>query len=190
MDLVILASGFGRRFKGNKLLYELADKPLFLYTVEKAVEVGFESIIFVTQYDQIIAKLSDYNIKTVKNLNPEKGISYSIKLGLDNLSSNCENVMFMVCDQPFLKVRSLRCFITKYLGSNKNIGCYSYQNNMYNPVIFNQKYFAELKEIEGDVGGKKVLKKHLDDVMLFEVEKEEILDIDIKDDLDKFQKLQ
>ena len=50
---------------------------------------------------------------------------------------------------------------------------------MKNPVIFSPKYEKELLLLKGDVGGKKVVKKHLDDVFLYEVDnKEELEDFD------------
>ena len=47
-----------------------------------------------------------------------------------------------------------------------------------NPVIFAYKYYEELKKLEGDVGGKCVLKKHLDDVQMFEMPASELKDLD------------
>ena len=49
---------------------------------------------------------------------------------------------------------------------------------MGNPVIFAYKYYEELKKLEGDVGGKCVLKKHLDDVQMFEMSASELKDLD------------
>ena len=40
------------------------------------------------------------------------------------------------------------------------------------------KYYEELKKLEGDVGGKCVLKKHLDDVQMFEMPASELKDLD------------
>lgn len=45
-------------------------------------------------------------------------------------------------------------------------------------MIFAYKYYEELKKLEGDVGGKCVLKKHLDDVQMFEMPASELKDLD------------
>ena len=48
ISLIILASGFSRRFVSNKLLYEFHGKKLIEYAFDKAV--FFSDVIVVTQY--------------------------------------------------------------------------------------------------------------------------------------------
>lgn len=51
-----------------------------------------------------------------------------------------------------------------------------------NPVIFHQKYVEELLELTGDIGGKRVLKHHLEDGFYYEVSNEgELRDLDRKE---------
>ena len=48
ISLIILASGFSRRFVSNKLLYEFHGKKLIEYAFDKAS--AFLDVIVVTQY--------------------------------------------------------------------------------------------------------------------------------------------
>ena len=43
---------------------------------------------------------------------------------------------------------------------------------------YSERNYEELKKLEGDVGGKCVLKKHLDDVQMFEMPASELKDLD------------
>ena len=53
-----------------------------------------------------------------------------------------------------------------------------------NPAWFSKPYFSELKELSGDRGGKKVLKRHWESVIPFRVEAAwELKDLDRKEDL-------
>ena len=94
LSVIVLASGNSKRFKGNKLLYEIDGKPMYLYTVEKLINLKKKckyigEIIFVTKYQKIINDLKNKDIKVVKNKNSEFGISQSIKLGVSNSNNNC-----------------------------------------------------------------------------------------------------
>lgn len=86
--------------------------------------------------------------------------------------------MFAVADQPYLTVDSVKNMILCWQNSDKGIVTSSHGERMGNPVIFSAKYYEELKNLEGDVGGKFVLKKHLDDVQMFEMPAPELKDLD------------
>lgn len=48
ISLIILASGFSRRFVSNKLLYEFHGKKLIEYALDKGQ--AFSDVVVVTQY--------------------------------------------------------------------------------------------------------------------------------------------
>lgn len=86
--------------------------------------------------------------------------------------------MFAVADQPYLTRESLENMVETWEVSKKGILVSENAGRMGNPVIFAYKYYEELKKLEGDVGGKCVLKKHLDDVQMFEMSASELKDLD------------
>lgn len=47
-----------------------------------------------------------------------------------------------------------------------------------NPVSFDRTYFPELMELTDDIGGKRVMNCHLEDVAWFDVSLKELMDID------------
>ena len=66
-----------------------------------------------------------------------------------------------------------------YLKSGKGIGCID-RGGPKNPCVFGEQYFPELRSLSGDVGGKKVLCRHPEDVYRQKAEKEEVWDMDEK----------
>ena len=166
-----------------------------------------ENIVLVTQYEEIRQKVEKCftGIYVVRNPHPEQGISSSIRLGVEkvlNLEKDCgkqcrknykknygepghyrenqdeEGCMFAVADQPYLTAWSLRKMIQCWKDSDKGIVVSSHGERLGNPVIFARKYYEELSRLEGDVGGKQVIKKHLDDVQMFEMPEPELKDLD------------
>ena len=83
-------------------------------------------------------------------------------------------------------MESLERLVNDYLNEEEKIACLSYEGEMGNPVVFHPDYKKELLALTGDVGGKKVVKRHMEEVFLVEVkQKRELFDIDEKQDVEK-----
>lgn len=71
--------------------------------------------------------------------------------------------------------------IRQWKASGKGLGALAYHGEIGNPVVFAEKYRKELMGLTGDKGGKRVVKRHMDDLYLMEVEDaEELRDLDTK----------
>lgn len=189
--LVILAAGNSRRFQGNKLLHSLDGKPMYEYLAEQVglLPAGtFSEKIVVTQYEEIRQNMESRGFTVIENKEPDLGISHSIHLAVEYLKKMWaaeENAMsraicFAVCDQPFLKSETILRLVDGFKKSKKGIGCLCHQGDLGNPAIFSEEYLEELLALRGDVGGKRVVRRHPEDLFLLEVEDGmELQDIDI-----------
>jgi molybdenum cofactor cytidylyltransferase len=183
INLILLASGNSNRFQGNKLLTIVNNKPMYMNVVEKSLKANFNKIILVTQYEQIKIDLLRKPIQVVMNENSKLGISHSIKLGIQ-MDMEADAYMFMVCDQPFITLVSIETLIDRFMKSHKGMACVEYKGNFGNPTLFLKKYKKELLSLRGDVGGKAVMKKHLNDLEIVSIINEaEIMDIDTREEL-------
>lgn len=186
IHFALLAAGKSLRYGiEDKLLEEIEGKPLLSIMVNKISGIKKEwkgCTVLVTSEDKSCL-YRDYGICIV-NRYPEYGISHSISLALECIQ-NCpewskgDAVCFCVCDQPFLKKSTLTSMLEGYCKSGKGIGCI-WNNGPKNPCVFREEYFAEMKKLSGDQGGKKILKEHLDDVYWYSARKEEVWDMDEK----------
>ena len=194
--MIMLAAGNSRRFGANKLLYEVDGIPMYrhvlgqLIQVKRQLEEGLNRTYtgnlpdikcrsaVVTQYDSIAETAVEQGIQVLYNPHPEKGISSSLKIGL-NANLDADAVLFTVSDQPWLTCDTICKLIQTFLDSGKEIACISCQGKMGNPCIFSKKYYEELLSLEGDKGGKRVIMKHLEDTCIYEVnDARELEDID------------
>lgn len=184
INLILLAAGNSKRFNGNKLLTKFNNKKLYMHTLEKLKDIkGLTKIIIVTQYDEIMSKSIELGFDVILNQESNLGISNSIILGI-NMDKTADGYMFMVCDQPFIKVENINKLIYEFKNSNKGICSIGYKDILGNPNIFSSKYLDELLTLKGDVGGKHILKKHIDDLKIVQIEdEEELKDIDTRTDL-------
>ena len=186
--LIMLAAGNSRRFGSNKLLFPVDGRPMYQITLDRLKQIKadlsqeFEcKVIVVTQYEEIRKYASEEEIQVLINPHPEKGISFSIQIGLRE-HQDADACLFAVSDQPWMTTRTIENMIRAFLRSGKGIGCpaFGQEGKTGNPCIFKKTYYRELMELEGDTGGKKVIRQHLDDTFVYELKDEKQLeDIDV-----------
>ena len=187
LGIVLLGAGNSKRFGGRKQFYEIEGEMMYLKMIRKLNRIPNTECVLVTQFEEMKDQVKGFEI--VINHNPEDGISHSISLGIKALLEKREplsGMLFAVCDQPYLKIESIERLVKEYRRSCKKIACLSYKETMGNPVIFHLDYVDELLSLTGDIGGKKVVKKHMTEVLFVEVKEEkELFDIDYKQDIEK-----
>ncbi|MEY8352406.1 nucleotidyltransferase family protein [Lachnospiraceae bacterium 54-53] len=186
LALILLAAGDSRRFNGNKLLHELSGKPMYRYIleeVEKLPEAFFDRKLVITQYREIMDFTEALGYEAVENKESSLGISHSIHLALKALGDENTDYCFAVCDQPYLKACTIEELVKGWRDSGKGIGCLCNMGELGNPAIFSNSYRRELFGLTGDVGGKRVIRKHIGDLYLHEVSDGlELVDIDVRKD--------
>lgn len=184
--VVVLAAGQGLRFGGGKLLADVEGRPLYRHLFDTLAELPDVWKVVVTGEKAIMEDAAKRGMAVVKNTQPERGSSRSMKLGLkaclDTLP-NLRGVLFTVCDQPRLTAGT---FVRLLRTAEQNPGRIvraSAGGRGGNPVVWDAAYAGELLAATGDRGGRPVMEKHAEEIILVEIEKEELHDIDRKADL-------
>lgn len=145
--------------------------------------------IVVTQYEEIREAAQQAGLGCRINKEPELGISLSIRLGVEAVEELSKGgtqdaILFVVCDQPELTEEVFYGLIRSYEASSKRIACVADGERLGNPVIFESAYWEELKSLCEEQGGKTVLKRHREDVELYQVKDgKKLRDIDCLWDL-------
>lgn len=186
LAVILLAAGNSSRFHSNKLLTMVNGIPMYQHTIQWAAELNADLTVVVTQYEEMAKALSQKEFMVQKNSQSQRGISFSIRLGLTACleKGGFDGYLFSVCDQPYLTLESVRTLIRCWQISSKGIACLSWKNQLGNPVIFDKKYVPELLALKGDVGGKAILKRNPHDVCLVPaLFPRELFDIDRTADL-------
>ena len=189
--IVILAAGNSSRLGRPKQLLEYKDSTLLKNTIHEASLVPNSTIIVVTgsNTELIENDLNSAQIKTCFNSEWESGIATSIAKGLKELlisCPDCENCIFAVCDQPHITSHIFKGLIQQYQNNEKGIVASAYAETLGTPVLFNEKYFDELFELEGHEGAKKIINRFIGDVIAVSFEKGNI-DIDTIEDYKKLR---
>ena len=180
---LLMAAGNAERFGENKLLCAAIDgRSLIEHALDTIPRECFARTLVVTQYPEITALAKERGFETLQNEHPERGQSETIRLGTRALS-DCDAICFMVADQPLLRCETLAREVNFFSSHREHIVALGHNGARGNPCLFPARFFPELFALEGDVGGSAVIKKHPDDLLLFEAPEEEMRDVDTKEAL-------
>ncbi len=163
--ILFLASGSSRRFGANKLLHPLEGKPMYrhgLETLRKLVSRRQDcTLTVVSRYPEIRQFAAERGIRAVDSPDSEKGVSHTIRAGLEALGTVEEGdfLLFVVADQPWLTGASVERLLDQATPDTEG-ACLAWGDRPGNPALFSWKLLPELLALEGDTGGRKVLKRH------------------------------
>lgn len=187
---IILASGFSNRMGKDKLLLKIDETYLIEKVIEEVVLSKLGEVILIYRREEVKNIGTKYGLKTIYNDTAHLGQSEAVKLGVKNSNPYTNGYMFFVGDQPFIDVNTINILIDKFLHSPNHIILPIYGGRKGNPVTFPSKLKEELLALEGDSGGRKVIRDNpqlVKDVSFSNSIKG--MDIDNVEDLMKLKKL-
>ena len=186
MNGIILASGFSRRMGKNKLLMKIGEETILEKVIKEIKKSNISNIILVAREDNIINLGIKEKLKVVINDNAIYGQSNAIKLGLTKADLD-KNFMFFCGDQPFIDSFSINKLVESSLNFKDNIIMPKVKDKIGSPIIFPNYLKFQLDKLEGDVGGREVIKNNKDRVKYIDIDNDLFLqDIDTLDDYKKF----
>ena len=153
---VIMASGLGKRFGGNKLMADFGGKPM----IHRALEVTdglFSRRVVVTRHESVARLCREWNVEVVLHDLPHR--SDTVRLGLEALGE-LDVCMFIPGDQPLLRRETVAMLLEKWRENPDRIIRPVFEENEGSPVLFPAWAFPELKNLPEGKGGGVVIKKH------------------------------
>lgn len=184
---VVMASGGGARFGGNKLTAELDGRSLIRRALEAVPEAMFQTVAVVSPYGAALDLARAFGFLPVENHAPADGVSRTIALGLDALGE-VDGAMFLVSDQPLLRRKSVARLVRRWLEQPESIAALGHGGVRGNPCLFPAWCFPELRDLVGDHGGNTVIRRHEEDLLLLEVPAEELTDVDTPEALERLRR--
>ncbi|MFB7641516.1 nucleotidyltransferase family protein [Peribacillus butanolivorans] len=163
---VILAAGMSTRMGKPKLLLPLNGQPLFKYALKATVDVSLQPIVLIAGH--YIEEIRHYThdlegIEIIYNQNYANGMASSLKLGIQAVKKDVDAVMVFLADQPLVSKSIVQILIDHYK-AHKHEGIRivrsKYKEDLGHPILFDAELFNEFDSIDGDQGGKEIIKKY------------------------------
>ena len=184
LGCIVMASGLGRRFGGNKLMAELNGRPLAAHALALAAAPVFAGRIAVTRSAEVEALCRAGGFPVLRHAEPRR--SDTVRLGLTALLAqqpDLQGCVFLPGDQPCLTRQTLEALaigaapdtIRRPAAPDGTPG---------SPVLFGRDYFAALLHLPQGCGGSAVLRAHPQAIRLLPTSAAELRDIDTRSDLE------
>jgi molybdenum cofactor cytidylyltransferase len=185
---VVLAAGRSTRMGGpNKLVQEIAGRPLVRIAVEAALGSRARPVIVVTGHDrESVAKaVAGLDVRLVHNPDFAKGLSTSLKAGLAAVPEDVDAAVVCLADMPQVSSGLIDRLIAAFdPEKGAPIVAPVIDGQRGNPVLWSRRFFAELMTLDGDIGARHVLLRYPEAVAEVAFEGEAaLLDVDTPDAL-------
>ena len=153
---VIMASGLGKRFGGNKLMAPFQGRPMIQRALD-ATEGLFSCRVVVTRHESVAALCRKQDVAVVLHDLPHR--SDTVRLGLEALG-DLDACMFLPGDQPLLRRETVSMLLENWKQHTECIVRPIFEDTEGSPVIFPAWTFPELKDLPEGKGGSSVIKDH------------------------------
>jgi molybdenum cofactor cytidylyltransferase len=158
---IVLAAGRSSRMgSSNKLLEDVAGRPMIRATVETALASRARTVIVVTGHDEdrVRAALDGLEVRLVRNPEYQRGIGTSISAGLSSLPASQDGALVLLGDMPLVRSSDLDRLIAAYAPKESRSICVpTFQGKRGNPVLWGSLFFPLLRRLGEDFGGKQVM---------------------------------
>lgn len=187
MGCVIMASGLGQRFGGNKLMANFLGKPLLSWILD-TTDGLFACRVVVTRHRAVENLCRERNVAVVFHSLPHR--SDTVRLGLDALGHSLSGCLFCPGDQPLLSRETLQTMLLAATHQPDRIWQLSCGKIPVSPMFFPQRFFEELRHLPDGKGGNALAKQHPDLLSFVPAEDPiEGMDVDTPENLERLARL-
>lgn len=179
---VIMASGLGKRFGGNKLMADFHGEPM-LCRILDATEGIFSQRVVVTRHEDVARLCENRGIPAVLHSLPHR--SDTVRLGLETMTG-IDRCMFCPADQPLLRQETIASLALVTANDPDCIWRTVCEDTPGSPVVFPKWAFRELQVLPAGKGGGFVIKKYPERLRGVTVrDMYELKDVDNPEDLEE-----
>ncbi len=180
---IVLAAGRSTRMgAANKLLAEVDGKPMVRRVVEAALASRARPVLVVTGHgeSEVRAALAGLDVAFAANPHYTTGLSSSLKAGISAASGTADGALILLGDMPRIESGQIDRLIEAFVEAEGDaIVVPTHQGRRGNPVLWPSAHFAEMLQLEGDAGAKRLMAVHARDVREVDLDTDAIfIDVD------------
>ena len=180
---VVLAAGRSTRMGGpNKLLAEIARRPLVRIVAEEALASRADPVIVVAghQRAEVEKALAGLRVRIVHNPDFAEGLGTSLRAGIAAVPADSDAAIVCLGDMPRVDAALLNRLIAAFDPDRGALVVVpTFEGKRGNPVLWSRRFFPDLMAIEGDVGARRLIGRYSEAVAEVTVEgKAALIDVD------------
>ncbi|MFB6096430.1 MAG: NTP transferase domain-containing protein [Haloferacaceae archaeon] len=161
---VLLAAGTSSRFgAANKLLATEAGEPIVRRAARALLDSRVRSVTVVTGHeaDRVRDALAGLDVRIVHASDYAAGQSRSVRRGIEAVRTafpDADAVVVALGDMPDVSAATIDRLLAAYEAGAGSALAAAYEGVRGNPVLFDARHFDALVGVDGDVGGRGVLR--------------------------------
>jgi len=180
---VVLAAGRSTRMGGpNKLLADIARRPLVRIAAEEALASRAKPVIVVTghQREQVEKALAGLPVELVHNPDFADGLGTSVRAGIAAVPADADGAIVCLGDMPQVDAGLIDRLIAAFdPDQGALVVMPTFEGRRGNPVLWSRRFFPDLTAIEGDVGARHLIGRYSEAVVEVPLEgKAALVDVD------------
>jgi len=193
ISAIVLAAGESKRMGRPKQILAWQGKTLLRHVLELLINSDADEIILVLGHEAeaIRKSLTGLQIKVVINPDHKQGMASSLRQGLLAMDPRSEAFLVLLADQPGIGPDIINHMIREFQQANPKRGIVRpvYHGLRGHPVLIGVQYLQETLQLQGDVGARRILMDHPEDILEIDVDQDVVLkDIDTPEEYQKYTK--
>jgi molybdenum cofactor cytidylyltransferase len=162
ISAILLAAGESKRMGMNKLSLPWGKKTVLEHCLRVLLssQIGEVLVVVNKQTWELGQRLIGPRVTLVYNPQSKKGMSTSIRKGIQAMDQKSRAVLIALGDHPLLKANTVNDLIRAYVEKKGTIIVPVFRGKRGHPVLFDGKYGKELLKLKNDVGARALLERH------------------------------
>jgi molybdenum cofactor cytidylyltransferase len=186
---IVLAAGQSRRMGTLKQLAEIGGQPMLRRTVEAVAASGVTPVVVVTGHEaeRIGAALKGLTVTIVRNPDHHKGLSTSLRAGLEALPGDIDGAVIVLGDMPGIEPSDIGALVAAFDPTEgRSIIVPVHAGKWGNPILWSRSFFPEMMALSGDTGARSLIGTYPEVVYEVDLGTQVLMDIDTPADLAAF----
>jgi molybdenum cofactor cytidylyltransferase len=186
---VVLAAGTSSRMGRNKLLLEVAGQSVLRRAVLIAVEAGLDPVLVVLGHEseRVRAEIEGLRCEVVVNPGYQEGIHSSLRTGIAAVPERCEAAVVLLADMLLVEAWMIRTLVQRYETERPALVVSDYEGVDAPPILYDRQLFGELRVLEGEGCGKRVVKRHTAEAVRVRWPARALTDLDRPEDIERIR---
>ncbi|PCR90658.1 nucleotidyltransferase family protein [Natrinema ejinorense] len=162
---LLLAAGTSSRFGNeNKLLATLEGEPIVRQAARTLVRSGVDPVVVVLGYeaDRVGDALEGLPVETAVNEAYDTGQASSLRTGIRAIRGRdreYDAAVIALGDMPFVDPSTVDSLVSAYAADAGDALAAAFDGERGNPVLFDERFFDALADVDGDIGGREILRE-------------------------------
>lgn len=178
---VILAAGASRRYGSPKQLVVVDGRTLLEHAIDAAASAGARPVVAVVPvWLSRPARLDATWLRWIRNPFPERGISLSLRLGLEAIGEEASAALILLGDQPRVAPATIAAVLAAR--GERPMVAPAADGVLAPPILIERSHFHLAEGLAGDIGLRQILRANPELVRIVPVAAHPP-DVDTPDDL-------